>query len=113
MLAYRKATGQHVTIAFLTERTQMAAQAGYSKAKWIEFCETMLSRGYNVFLTEDPFTTSKCILVKRYDKTFQVRYSADPSTEELDDCDFFVGKTIRAWTNWKQAQAATIEALES
>jgi hypothetical protein len=116
MRTYRKAKGQHVTIAFLNERYQHAVRSGYGKAKWIEFCEVMLGRGYNVFLTETGSTRSKYVRVRHRGKDYLVRFSDHrPSRvrEEAGHCDFFVGKNHLSWTTTAQAIKATIEALES
>ena len=65
----------------------------YPKAKWIEFCEEMLSRGYTVELREARESVSKYITVWNLGKSFCVRFSNHGAHKiPNDSCDFFVGR---------------------
>lgn len=60
--------------------------------KWIRFCEILLGRGYELWLSESETTHSKYITVKRKDKSFQVRFSDHlPPKSKENDFDLLVG----------------------
>lgn len=106
-----KANHNRVTWELLEARHRRASLLGYSKAKWIEFCETMLRMGFFVTLYEARQTHSKYITVANGGKSFKVRFSNHPparSRFDHSDCDFFVGHTHLFVTNSMQA----IEAIK-
>lgn len=111
-----KATNDRVTPQLLTHRAQGLAKAGYTKPKWIIFCEVLLKRGYTVELYETRRTVSKYITVKLDGfKPFKVRFSNHkpiPQRELEGDCDFFVGHTNLTITNTKQAFEAVTKHFE-
>lgn len=87
---------RRVTQDFLVGRFRKSEKNGYPKAKWIQFCEEMLSRGYSLTLYEARRTVSKYVTVHSGEKQFRVRFSNHKPIKhrELDgDCDFFVGIT--------------------
>lgn len=88
---------------------------GYQKPKWIEFCEVMLQRGYDVHLHEAQTTVSKYVTVSHENKKFLVRFSNHKPnlTREMNkDCDFFVGVNhLGVWTT-AQAIKATIKFMQ-
>jgi len=100
-----------VTREFLEKRTKRAAQNGFEKAKWILFCETLLERGYTVFLDEAKTTNSKYITVKskHIRRGFRVRFSNHKPSRQLEDnggCDFYVGVANKTVTTWIDALVA-------
>lgn len=103
----RKADNLMITQEFLNARFQDAKSKGYPKAKWIEFCEYLLSlKCFEVFLYEARKTFSKYITVIQSDKEFKVRFSNHKpiAYRELNgDCDFFVGITNLSITTTKDA----------
>ena len=106
-----KATNKRVTKAFLSERVSRAVAAGYSKQKWVEFCEEMLDRGYNLRIYEARQTASKYITVYANGgkQGFKVRFSnhkPNKGKEMSADCDFFVGITHTGVRTTAQAIAA-------
>lgn len=106
-----KATNLPVTFDFLEGRAKGAEAAGYSKAKWITFCETMLTYGLTVVLYEARQTYSKYVTVKQGKDTYKVRFSNHKpikARELKGDCDFFVGRTHLGITNTEQAIHATL-----
>lgn len=112
---HKKARNLEVTHQFLGQRTAMLLGMGFGKTKWIEFCETMLARGYSMTLYEALETRSKYITVRRDNKEYKVRFSNHPpikAREVAGDCDFFVGKTHLATTNTSQAIMATLQFFE-
>lgn len=87
-----------VTLHFLNERANRSLNAGYTKQKWIVFCETLLSMGFHLKLYEAKQTNSKYITVCRQGskKSYKVRFSNHAPAKQkelLKDCDFFVGVT--------------------
>lgn len=113
---FRKATNLKVSIEYLAKRTADLANKGWSKSKWIEFCEAMLGHGYDVWLYEARQTLSKYCTVgnPRSRQEFKVRFSNHRPIREREkagDCDFFVGKCNFVTTNTAQAIAATTASL--
>ena len=108
----KKADNKNVDIKFLQYRFEVAVNSGYpKKAKWIEFCETLLDEGYTLRLYEARETVSKYITISKSGSplTFKVRFSNHRpihSREVQKDCDFFVGVTNLTVTNTQQALIA-------
>lgn len=91
-----KASNLRVTADFLAGRTRGLAAFGYSKPRWIEFCEVALRRGFDVKLYEARRTASKYVTLRKGNRSFKVRFSNHKpikSREVGNDCDFFVGVT--------------------
>lgn len=93
-----KASNRIVNQDFLDHRIAYSKKLGYKKQKWVEFCERMLSEGYQVSLYEARKTVSKYVTVTdlKSDVSFKVRFSNHKPNKrrEVDgDCDFFVGRT--------------------
>ncbi len=104
-----------VTKEFLDQRAKQSAKKGYSKQKWIQFCEIMLRRGYAVSLYEARRTVSKYVTVSDGKKSFKVRFSNHKpicEREERGDCDFFVGRTNYTVTTTKDAILAVINFFD-
>jgi hypothetical protein len=102
-----KATHMVVTPQFLAARAERSTSRGYTKQKWVEFCETLLSEGYSLKIYEARRTVSKYITVSRKGRaSFKVRFSNHrpiADREDRGDCDFFVGVTNRTVTTTAQA----------
>lgn len=109
----RKATNKVVTMDYLKGRAEGLAAAGYSKSKWIYFCEEMMRLGFTVELYEARQTKSKYCTVRREafkGKSFKVRFSDHKPIyhrEMAGDCDFFVGHTNTGIRNTHDAVNAT------
>lgn len=109
-----KATHVAVTAELLADRVQRTVAAGYSKQKWVEFCEAMMARGYGMSIYEARRTVSKYITVKGPKGTapFKVRFSNHKPIkhrELAEDCDFFVG-----WTHTGvRTTAQAIDAVDA
>lgn len=104
-----KANGQKTTAEQLAVRAARSIALGYSKQKWVEFCEVALRRGLDVYLYEARHTASKYITLRGNGKSFKVRFSNHkpiPSREAGADCDFFVGVTNRTVTTTGDALRA-------
>lgn len=107
-----KATDLKITPAYLQNRTDGLAERGYTKARWIEFCERMLAEGYAVTLYEARQTVSKYLTIRNCGRRFKVRFSNHGGHRQTrDDCDFFVGRNSFGTTNTEQAIAATLASL--
>lgn len=109
-----KARDLEVTPDFLTERIKWSAKNGWGKAKWIEFCETMLENGLSMTLYEAKKSRSKYIKVNNGNKTFKVRFSNHKPIKHREvngDCDFFVGQTNLGRTSTIDAVKATLDFL--
>lgn len=66
----------------------------YHLPKWVEFCESMIAEGFEVYLHEAKTTVSKYIYVYFKNKKLKVRYSnhrPNKRSEQRDDSDLFVG----------------------
>ena len=66
----------------------------YGKQKWIIFCETLLEKGYTLYLYEARKTFSKYITVCKNNKRYKVRFSNHKPAlqkETFNDSDFYVG----------------------
>lgn len=95
-----------ITLELLETRTARSVNAGYSKQKWIEFCETLIAQGFHLHLYEAKHTESKYITVKKAGVSYIVRFSAHKPNKEKEatgDCDFFVGVTHLGVTTTKNA----------
>ncbi len=82
--------------SFLEHRAKSCVNKGFSKQKWISFCEVLLAKGFSIKLYEARETVSKYITVYRNDKNYRVRFSNHKPSynrEKNRDCDFFVGVT--------------------
>lgn len=104
-----KATNLRVTAAFLQERFERSAKLGFSKQKWISFCEALLAEGFSLALYEARKTASKYITVRKGGKSFKVRFSNHKpikGRELAGDCDFFVGMTHTGTRTTDDALAA-------
>jgi hypothetical protein len=108
----KKATNIPVDRAYLALRHEKSRRAGFlRKAKWIEFCEAMLARGYRVSLYEARRTVSKYLTVQCRRRSFKVRFSNHaPVREAAGDCDLFVG-LYDFGTTTDQAIEATVAHL--
>ena len=109
-----KAQDLDITPTFLTERAERSASRGYAKAKWIEFCETMLKHNLSMTLYEAKKSRSKYIKVRNEDKVYKVRFSNHMPIKEREkngDCDFFVGQTHQGRTTTSDAVEATLSFL--
>lgn len=85
-----------VTKEYLVHRLSVLKNAGYNSPKWLDFCMTMIERGYYVRLHEAYKTHSKYVRVNNGNKNFTVRFSDHKPIkwrEQRGDCDFFVGIT--------------------
>lgn len=111
-VGYDKATNLPVTLAFLQDRAARSEAKGYTKQKWVSFCEAMLDRGYRLTIYEARKTFSKYITVRGPGGSFKVRFSNHmpiKSRELQGDCDFFVGWTHTGVRTTEQA----IEAVDA
>ncbi len=107
-----KATNCPVTHELLEARYERSRIKGYSKQKWIVFCEAMLAMGFHVTLYEARRTFSKYITVSSSGRFYKVRFSNHRpirAREEANDCDFFVGVCNHTTTTTDDAIAAVKE----
>lgn len=111
-----KATNLKLTPEYLKSRADGLAARGYSKPKWIGFCEDVLAAGLQASLYEARRTFSKYVTVTNgRGKSFKVRFSNHKpikSREAAGDCDFFVGVTNKTVTRTEQALAATFSHFD-
>lgn len=103
-----KMNDRYLTADYLASRAHGLAAAGYSKPKWIRFCEVLLAEGYEVWGYEARQTVSKYITVGYPGNRcrFKVRFSNHKPIKERElqgDCDFFVGITNLRTTHSRQA----------
>jgi len=108
----KKASNTEVTVELLKARVEYSIKLGYSKQKWVEFCEHFLAQGYHLSLYEARRTVSKYITVSRGRQRFKVRFSNHKPIEHREkagDCDFFVGRTNLKVTTTRDAIRATEE----
>lgn len=107
-----KATNLKLTPEYLKSRADGLAARGYSKPKWISFCEDVLAVGLRASLYEARRTFSKYVTVTDgRGKSFKIRFSNHKpikAREAAGDCDFFVGVTNQTVTNTDQVLAATL-----
>lgn len=86
--------------------------AGFSKPRWITFCEDMMQRGFQVKLYEAKRTVSKYVtVIGPCGREFKVRFSDHKPImrrEVEGDCDFFVGVTNLGVTNTTHAIMETL-----
>lgn len=104
-----KANNCPVTHGLLEARYERSRVKGYSKQKWIVFCEAMLAMGFHVTLYEARRTFSKYITVSAAGRFYKVRFSNHRpirAREEANDCDFFVGVCNHTTTTTDDAIAA-------
>lgn len=107
-----KASNLKVTYEFLNKRSEDSTSKGFQKQKWIQFCETVMDRGFRVELYEARRTFSKYVTVIGFDKEFKVRFSNHKPIAERElkgDCDFFVGVTHTGWRTTDDALKALTE----
>lgn len=109
-----KATNIRVTGQFLSKRAEAALAKGYSKQKWITFCEVLLDDGFTLHLYEARRSVSKYITISRSKRgsRYKVRFSNHAPIKERErgsDCDFFVGVTNFKTTTTEQAIVAVRE----
>jgi len=103
----------HKQISYKFLKTRI--NPNYPKQKWITFCETLLSKGYSLFLYEAKETVSKYITVKKNGKSCKVRFSNHRpafSKEMNKDCDFFVGVTNFGWSTTEQVLKSVYRYVE-
>ena len=101
--------GRVVNAEFLNTRYERAKALGYSKAKWILFCEALLEAGYKLSLYEARNTYSKYVTVIKDGRRFKVRFSNHKPIKHREikgDCDFFVGVTNLGTTTTSEALKA-------
>jgi hypothetical protein len=85
-----------LTWLYLHKRASASTSKGYSKQKWIIFCETMIENGLECSLYEARKTLSKYITVSLCGRSYTVRFSNHKpiKAREIEGhCDFFVGVT--------------------
>lgn len=85
-----------IDTVFLERRAKSCLAKGFTKQKWISFCEVLLEKGFTIKLYEARETVSKYITIYQNDKYYRVRFSnhkPNYSREKNKDCDFFVGVT--------------------
>lgn len=108
-----KATNLPVTPPYLQRRVEALAERGYSKPKWVGFCETMLAHGFTVSLYEARKTVSKYVTVSAPGMApYKVRFSNHRPIrhrEAAGDCDFFVGVNHNTVSTTEQAIEATLK----
>lgn len=105
----RKATHKKITAGYLQGRAEGCYKKGYPVPKWITFCQTLMSEGYEIVLYEARQTVSKYVTVQRGAKRYKVRFSNHKPIERRElagDCDFFVGVTHHSVTTTEQALVA-------
>lgn len=110
-----KADRLEVTVKYISNRAAAYKNAGYPKAKWMEFCEVLLKDEYSLILHEAKQTNSKYITVCKDGKTFKVRFSNHKPILERElrgDCDYFVGVTNLRTTNTAMALEAVKKYFE-
>lgn len=83
----KKATYKWITPQYLESRISKK----YGKAKWIEFCEILLEKGYTCQLYEARQTCSKYIYVNGYYKVRFSNHKPRLSQQLKQDSDFYVG----------------------
>ena len=111
----KKAKNKNVTIGYLRHRAKLLKEAGYSKSRWIEFCEKVLELGLTMRLYEARRTVSKYITIKDpndFSRSFKVRFSNHrpiKHRETSGDCDFFVGVTNLGTTTTEDAFSAVVK----
>lgn len=112
-----KANNASVTMDFLKRRAAACVAAGYTKQKWVEFCEIMLNKGFECTIYEARQTFSKYITVRdSKHHSFKVRFSNHRPIKQREingDCDFFVGITNLKVTNTAQAVLAALRFFDS
>ena len=107
-----KASGQAVTREFLDHR-QARAQ-GKPRAKWIQFCLTMLAKGYKVTMYEARHSYSKYITVYNGGRCHKLRFSNHEPIKARElrrDCDTFVGIAHTSTVTTEQAILKVIADL--
>lgn len=106
-----KARNDRLTEDYLANRAARSASLGYSKPKWVEFCEVALRRGLDVYLYEARHTASKYVTLRKGGKAYKVRFSNHKPIQAREaggDCDFFVGVTNLAVTTTGDALRAVM-----
>lgn len=101
-----------VTPQFIEGKKQRATLFDYPVPKWIEFCERMLTNGFEVSYYEAQTTVSKYVTIRKGSKSFLVRFSNHKPNRQREiakDCDFFVGVTHLGVTRTEDAIRAVQE----
>ncbi len=88
-----------VTSQYLDYLIKCYAKKGWNPPpKWIQFCQSMLTKGWKISLYRAKTTVSKYLYVRKdtYNRTkiFKIRFSnhkANWRKENDRDCDFYVG----------------------
>ena len=104
-----KAKNLSITKEALALRAQRSIQLGYSKPKWVEFCEAAIDMGLSISLYEARRTASKYITLRNGCAAYKVRFSNHKPIkwkESGGDCDFFVGVANNSVTTTADALAA-------
>ena len=105
----KKQSDSRITPELLQCRVNRAAQVGFGKQKWVEFCEILMAEGFKLTLYEARKTFSKYITVRRKGskgKAFKVRFSNHKPIRQRElngDCDFFVGISHTGVTTTRDA----------
>lgn len=107
-----KKNGGRFALEDIKKREDSLARAGFAPSKYLGFCRTLLSEGYQLHLYEARETYSKYITVSLGRKRFKVRFSNHKPIrvrEMNGDCDFFVGVNHTSTTTTADALRAVRE----
>lgn len=97
--------GKKISKKFLEHREENARDNGYPTQKWILFCKLMISY-CQVELYESKSTVSKYVTLSRNKQKLKIRFSNHPANrmkEEIQDSDFYVGRTTKGVFNTQHA----------
>lgn len=89
-----KLQGKKVSLEYFKKIKPRYANKGFSTPKWIQFCEIMLERGWQVYVHEAVTTVSKYVFVVQGDRRYKIRFSnhiPNKRMQAAEDCDFYVG----------------------
>ncbi len=112
-----KLRNERLTLDHLRERARRIVLAGYRKSKWIDFCETLILKGYDVMMYESKSSESKYVFINQpgllHHPAFKVRFSShkpNKEKEKIQDSDFYVGKLSSGrWNTTDDALKAVYE----
>jgi hypothetical protein len=116
-----KKNGGKFKLDDIQKREKSLVKAGYQPSRYLGFCRTLLSEGYELRLYEARQTHSKYITVEKGGKSYKVRFSNHKpiqSRQESGDCDFWVGVSHGQVTTTEDAISAvrtffTIQSTET